>query len=77
MLPELKKKEAGSLTLYIQKDFVWGKAAIELVSRTRRTQLPGDAAVLAESRGPFHFACWRRNLVATLDSSRRMRHRAR
>ena len=48
MLPTVKKNPDGSLTLYNLKGFTRCGQGIQLVARAERSDLPGDASVLAE-----------------------------
>ena len=47
MLSTLKKNPDGSLTIYMQKDEPSADKKVELVARAQRTDLRGDATVLA------------------------------
>ncbi len=54
MLPNLKKNDDGSLTLYIQKDNPGARQGKQLAPCAKRHDLSGHAALLAENGDAFH-----------------------
>jgi len=60
MLPNLKKNKDASLTMYIQKGWARQRAGIELAPGTRRPDLLGNAAVLADDQPDVGPAAWGR-----------------
>ncbi len=64
MLPELKKNPDGSLTLYIQKRLAWQSEGVQLAACAGRSDLHGDAPVLAEDGAAVGPAAGRWHLAA-------------
>ena len=74
MLPDMKKNEDGSLTLYIQKDSPGADKESQLAARAQRHDLPRHAPLLAEDGSAFHPACRRRHLEAAGHSESKLTH---
>ena len=72
MLPDMKKNADGSLTLYIQNKSPGADKEAELAACSKRHDLPGDAAVLAEDRTTFDPAAGRRHLEAARNKAGRI-----
>ena len=64
MLPDMKKNEDGSLTLYIQKDSPGADKEANWLPAPNDTDLSRDAPVLAEDRSAFDPAGRRRHVAA-------------
>ena len=64
MLPDMKKNEDGSLTLYIQKDSPGADKESQLAARSERHDLSGHASLLAQDGSTVRPSCWQRHLEA-------------
>ena len=65
MLPAMKTNADGSLTLYIQNKSPGADKESNLAACSKRSNLSGHAALLAEDHATFNPATGRRDMAAT------------